>query len=161
MKKILVLGLVLILGLAVVGAGYAGWTQNLYINGTVSTGTVDVEWSAADGTLLNDGTATGTALISTVSADNDDMVTITVLNAYPGYTGSAELTATNTGSIPVTLATSGSGAGFSISDDPLVTVAASGGTYVYTVSVALPDDATVPEDTVNAYSVSYTIVASQ
>ena len=150
----------MVLCLAVVGIGYAaGWTQNLYINGTVSTGDVLVEWTTADDAGLDDGIASGTAIITAAGIEGDDTVTITVTDAHPDYVGSAELMMTNLGSIPVSLTTSGSGTGFSITPDPAGKIA-SVGTYVYTVTIDLTA-LTVPEDTVDAYSVSYTILASQ
>lgn len=43
MKKITILALVLVLCLGAIGVGYAKWTDEININGTVETGTVDLE----------------------------------------------------------------------------------------------------------------------
>jgi hypothetical protein len=45
MKKIGLLCLALVLALGSLGVGYAMWFEDLYIDGTVDTGTLDVEWS--------------------------------------------------------------------------------------------------------------------
>jgi hypothetical protein len=45
MKKILMLALVAVIALSALGVGYAMWSDTLYINGTVSTGNLDVQLS--------------------------------------------------------------------------------------------------------------------
>jgi hypothetical protein len=40
-----VLFMAAVVGLAVIGAGYALWFQVLTLNASVTTGTLDVEWS--------------------------------------------------------------------------------------------------------------------
>ena len=96
MKKIIILGLTLVLALAVVGAGYAGWSQNLYINGTVETGYLSAK--------IVEGQGSSADIVCTVDVtlETDDTLTVTLLNAIPGtYTNS--FTIVNTGSIPLTL----------------------------------------------------------
>jgi len=43
-RKLSVICLLLTLCLAVIGVGYASWSKNLYIQGTVSTGDVDIDF---------------------------------------------------------------------------------------------------------------------
>ena len=44
MKKLGLLGLVLVLSLAVVGAGYAKWTDSVHVDGTVASGDLSWRW---------------------------------------------------------------------------------------------------------------------
>ena len=101
MKKILILGLVLVLCLSVVGVGYAAgaWTKELYINGTVSTGSLDATITAGTSYDLPDDGA-----ISSISCSDDGTtLTVTVLNAYPGQVYTQEFTIDNAGSIPLSV----------------------------------------------------------
>ncbi|MFC2068066.1 hypothetical protein ACFLTP_03530 [Chloroflexota bacterium] len=43
MKKLGFILMALVLSLGVLGVGYAGWTDNIFINGTVNTGNVELE----------------------------------------------------------------------------------------------------------------------
>jgi len=52
MKKIGLLCLALVLALGALGVGFAAWTDTLYIDGTVSTGTVDINIEALSGTWV-------------------------------------------------------------------------------------------------------------
>lgn len=46
MKKVKLIAVMLVLALALVGAGYAAWTDSAKIEGTVSTGEMTTEWEA-------------------------------------------------------------------------------------------------------------------
>ena len=97
MKKILVLGLVLVLCLSVVGIGYAGWFKNLEIAGTVNTGSVDaifVEGTASD-------TDTKDASSITCVVDVNGVLQVVVDNAYPGITYTNTFSVKSTGSVPL------------------------------------------------------------
>jgi hypothetical protein len=103
MKKIGVLGLVLVLCLAVVGVGYAHWTKTLVIDGTVTTGTFNLEMSqeaSADNESTKD---VGVQSCELVDLDGDgvmDMVNITIDNAYPSYEAYFLLDIHSLGTIP-------------------------------------------------------------
>lgn len=96
MKKILILGMVLVLALSAVGAGYATWSKDLYVNGTVVTGNVAaviVETGESDDETKD---------VSSISCEViGDMLYVDVLNAYPGVTYTNSFTVTSTGSVPV------------------------------------------------------------
>ena len=42
MRKIGILALALVMAIGALGVGYAAWTDTIYINGTVNTGSVDL-----------------------------------------------------------------------------------------------------------------------
>jgi hypothetical protein len=128
-KKLL--ALVMVFAFALSGIAYAAWTDTLYINGTVATGTLDAQWACADPPSDNDGTeyinvgpwwlpiyvenpndvgdvdSDRTFLTASMNQDNDnglnDLLTITIHNAYPGYQASIPWVIKNTGSIPIKL----------------------------------------------------------
>ncbi len=52
MKKIGLICLALVLALGGLGIGYASWVDTIYINGTVNTGTVDIEITELSGTWV-------------------------------------------------------------------------------------------------------------
>ena len=116
---------VLIIGLAVMAASYAYWTETLSVSGSVSTGNLDAEFTAAftdDDETVNNATldagddgkdpkacgpnparydydvAESSAEIN--SAD-PHIATITVANSYPDYNTTAWFEIKNTGTIPV------------------------------------------------------------
>jgi len=116
--------LALALALSLTGAGFAAWTDNLTINGTVNTGTVEVGIydlevmdtgadpqhlpgsntevkDVATHESLNDGTYVCTKVIGEDSYNLVDSVTETITNAYPYYETGAALLLGNCGSIPV------------------------------------------------------------
>jgi len=125
---LMLLALVLVLGLT--GAGFAHWSQTLYIDGTVETGTfcvgfthqIDLDPPADDGTpgvtypqsSPYDGTVDA-GYTKNVAACNSTLVDpkgehdgetvyermlITVLNAYPSYNNTIEFSLDNCGTIP-------------------------------------------------------------
>lgn len=47
MKRIKVLALVLVFAFAALGGAYAAWSDSIFINETVNTGTVDIQWQNA------------------------------------------------------------------------------------------------------------------
>lgn len=96
--------LVLLIALASFGIAYGAWTDTLNINGTVGTGSLDIDFDPAMAKVhtetdpLNVATCTVTA--------TEDLATLTIENAYPGVTCKAELVIKNTGTIPVNIDTS-------------------------------------------------------
>lgn len=128
-KKLI--ALVMVLAMAFCGIAYAAWTDTLYINGTVATGDLDAQWACAGSPSDNDGTeyinvggwwwpiyaqnpndvgdvdSSRTFLTAAMEQDNDnglnDLLTITIHNAYPGYVANIPWSIKNTGSIPMKL----------------------------------------------------------
>lgn len=97
-KKVVLLGLVLVLCLGGVGIGSAMWSDVLTIDGTVNTGTVAVEWSL-EGTDCSD--TKGASSVTANIVDKNLVVTIT--NAYPCIYYYVYFDIHNSGSIPVHL----------------------------------------------------------
>ena len=120
---------VLIIGLAVMAASYAYWTETLSVSGSVGTGNLDAQFAAAftddDGTVNNadkDYGDTGNdpaecgpsseedpiarydydvaASSASISEDDPHTATITVSNSYPSYYTTAWFEIQNTGTIP-------------------------------------------------------------
>jgi len=52
LKRMAVLALALVIALGAMGVGYAAWTDELYINGTVYTGTVDIDLTGCSSTFV-------------------------------------------------------------------------------------------------------------
>ena len=94
--KMLALFAVLVLSVALAGTAYAAWTAQIQINGEVKTGTMGVEISAAN------AVSTPTGFITVTQPAGTTSVYISIgPNAYPGVTGSVDITITNTGTVPV------------------------------------------------------------
>lgn len=113
----------LVIALGGLGVAYGLWTDLLEINGTVSTGTVDVTFdavSAADNeTGVGESKEVGTCDAKIVAQEitepvptgsgsldetnGTDKVEITIANAYPGYICDVTLSVKNVGTIPVKL----------------------------------------------------------
>ncbi len=100
MKKLGLIILSLVMAISVIGVGYAAWTDQLFIDGTVTTGNFGVIFSASSPETDTDPYAQTTCVIS----DDGKTATFKVTGAYPGYTGTASLTIENTGTVPATLA---------------------------------------------------------
>ena len=88
----------LILSLSCVGVAFASWTQQLTINGSVSTTYISVKfgqaWPALETDRLNVGAATATIL------DNKHLQ-VTLHNVYPGYKAYIAFTTINDGPLPI------------------------------------------------------------
>jgi hypothetical protein len=163
MKKIGLIILVVVMAMGAIGAGYAAWQQTLNIGGSVNAATFDVNFTTATASTAPTG-GTSTAVISVPGPTSGKTATITVTNAYPGYTGTYALTVTNNSSIPVTLALSGPTGDtlnlFSATTNPTGAIAASG-TFTYTITVAIPNTWTGVANSGASENVAYTILASQ
>jgi len=96
---------VLIIGLAVMAASYAQWTETLNVSGSVATGELDAGFSAYSCSDNEVGTYNvGVVSCELKDEDNDgdnESAEITISNAYPGYEANCNLTIKNTGSIPL------------------------------------------------------------
>jgi predicted ribosomally synthesized peptide with SipW-like signal peptide len=86
----------LLIALAVVGFTYAWWNETLTINGTISTGQLDVKFTDVtckdNEDTLNVGTCSASA--------EKQKVTVTMGNAYPCYECDVDFMILNTGTIP-------------------------------------------------------------
>ena len=101
MKKTWIIVLVVVLALGVAGVGYAVWSQVLNINGTVNTAKFDVHYdTVAPPVGSPTGGAAGTANIN-VSAILPYSFSVSLVNGYPGFTGTCTYGITNASTIPV------------------------------------------------------------
>lgn len=103
--KIGALFLVLMIGMAGIGASYAYWTKQITLTGTVATGTFGIEWSPIESVVDNEQgyPDTATCVADRTDADSDgkyDTVTITIDNAYPSYRCTIVGDITNYGTVP-------------------------------------------------------------
>ncbi|GAG45065.1 unnamed protein product, partial [marine sediment metagenome] len=96
---------VLIMSLAALGVAYGLWAETLHIEGTVNTGTLDLEWlvdeSSCDDTGIDPGYGKDVGSVSLAPGPTADVLLLTVHNAYPSYSLACSLTYVNSGSIPV------------------------------------------------------------
>jgi len=113
-KKIMATFAILMIALGIAGFAYAHWSEYLYLNGTVKTGSVCVEWSFdaalppsnlkdldGDG-YVDDPVATLTYTLTDTDKDGcNDTLTVTLNNAYPCLTVTGTIDVTNCGTIPV------------------------------------------------------------
>jgi len=122
MKKIGLLSLALVLALGTLGVAYAMWFDTLEIDGTISTGSLEIifasqydndpatgaddpceagSWNISSGTPVWDGGRYTKDYASIASTFEDEFATISVNNAYPSYWGSVIWDVKNVGLIPV------------------------------------------------------------
>ncbi|RLF07186.1 MAG: hypothetical protein DRJ69_07380 [Thermoprotei archaeon] len=97
------LGLVMVL-LLVLGVTYAHWDETLTIEGTVETGTFNVEISChgCEDNEVDTGRDIGTITCEPYIA-RSDKVTISITNAYPGYKVVIKFCIMNLGTVPAVL----------------------------------------------------------
>lgn len=89
--------MMMMMALAVLGVGYAWWTEQLTATGAIQTGSIDVRM---ENTTVEEGDPLSVATCSgTVSADGKTL-TVTIDNAYPGYTCGLNFGLTNYGTVP-------------------------------------------------------------
>ena len=119
MKKIGLLCLALVLALGTLGVAYAAWTDTIFINGTVNTGSVDIAIVNLSSTWVYKvpgappeivvvhgwvpAPPAGSELIASAVAYStvDDEVTITINNAFPCVDLTADILVKYEGTIPV------------------------------------------------------------
>lgn len=101
MKKFGAIFVTLLFGLLVAAATYAYWSQTLTVSGTVGTGILDANITAA--TTGDNENVYDVGAINYAIAQDLKSATITITNAYPGYVAWANFSVTNTGTIPVKL----------------------------------------------------------
>ena len=110
-KKIALISLVLVLALGALGVGYAHWSDQLYINGDISAGSVTLAWTDEDVWADNEDVKdVGSAEIAfedyvqdpCSGKDGWETMVLTVHNAYPQYeVYFTTLVVHNIGTIPV------------------------------------------------------------
>jgi len=154
------LAFVLLIGLAALGIAYGAWTETLTINGNVTTGTFDPSFQP-DGAWFSEyeaGTADVATCTAAVSPDGQNL-TISVANAYPGYSCEGGAIILNLGTVPVTIhdwAETPTTPYFTISlHDTSMAPVADGGSFV------VPPDATAPWTAVGGVYFNFTMPASE
>jgi len=100
MKKIGLLCLALVLALGAVGVGHALWSETLYIEGTVETGELALEWSQGD---PYDDETPEKDVSSAECEIVGDTIYIYIYNAYPCITYHIPIDIHNVGTIPAHL----------------------------------------------------------
>ena len=161
---------VLIIGLAVMAASYAYWTETLSVSGSVATGELDAQFAAAftddDGVVNNTAKDDGddgkdpkecgpnparydydvASSLAVIDSADPHTATITVSDSYPDYYTTAWFEIQNTGTIPAKI----SGVNFAnVSDklevskveDPTGTILEPGATTQLGVCVHVKPDA--------------------
>ncbi|HPZ70668.1 MAG TPA: hypothetical protein PLQ33_00545 [Peptococcaceae bacterium] len=99
MKKSRLLIAVLVCAVMMMGVGYAWWNNVLTVNGTVATGTFDVDF--VNTSIQKIGSEN--YLDISVNSEQDDVIEFTVGNLYPGAEFEVTSGFKNNGSIPVKL----------------------------------------------------------
>jgi predicted ribosomally synthesized peptide with SipW-like signal peptide len=108
--------MVLVIMLALLGVGYALWSDTLVIEGTVNTGEVDMAFSPCatnDSGTANDpgytkhvascACARSDGTIENPSDDGYDQLNITITDGYPSYSCNVTYDMSNIGTVPVHL----------------------------------------------------------
>lgn len=119
MKKVALICLALILALGSLGVSYALWSDNLYINGTIETGTLCWEWTSTnnldpgppnhildyhcnpgfEGDIYWQGTKD--VGYTTTTIKDAKTIEMTLTNVYPCYFNSISVYGRNCGTIPL------------------------------------------------------------
>ncbi|SES87096.1 SipW-cognate class signal peptide [Natronincola peptidivorans] len=98
MKKTRFIAVILIVAVMVIGAGYAYWTQDLKITGTVNTGELKVVFANySDNTIPNDA---GYMSVETSVNNDQDVLTFKINDLYPGTGGNMAFIIKNEGTVP-------------------------------------------------------------
>lgn len=122
MKRTKLLALTLVVAIMLTGAGYALWNDTLYVESTVNTGHLDVDFTKVEKVKVLGFEIPDPALVTvkhSVGQDTDfsygdhenfdeanpmsnrDKVIFTLENFYPSAVVTREVTVKNTGSVPV------------------------------------------------------------
>ena len=101
MKKSRLLIAVLVCAVMMMGVGYAWWNDVLTVNGTVKTGTFDVDFVNSSIEKIGAGNYLEISVNSEQDDDGVDYIDFTVGNLYPGAEFEVTSGFVNNGSIPV------------------------------------------------------------
>lgn len=155
---------VLIVGLAVMGASYAQWTEELTISGTVATGELAAEFSAiscSDNEVDMDVATCEVALEVDGESGTTKIAIITLDNAYPCYMCDVDLTISNTGTIPLHIASvdivKPDELDVELTGEPVCKIVDAGDTLTFDLHIHVNDQA----DENSAYSFSATVNIDQ
>jgi hypothetical protein len=98
MKKLTLIAMALVVAVGAMGVGYALWSDSLYLEGTVYTGDIGLEWSQGvpyDTEIPEKDVSYGVCEIQ------GDLLIITIYNAYPSIEYHFPLDIHGTGTVPV------------------------------------------------------------
>jgi len=95
-NKIGVIFIVSAIALAGIGASYAMWSDTITMNGTVTTGTFNVDWSLGE---MGDNEAQGKDFSHVEATISGNTLTVTIVNAYPCITYWVDFDVHNIGTI--------------------------------------------------------------
>jgi hypothetical protein len=98
-KRSKMLAIIMVLTFALTGVGYAAWTDTLYINGSVSTGNLDVQFDG-EPWLPADAHAPFVKVTKCEYNPEKNICTWEVGNLYPGAWVKLDVQQKNVGSIP-------------------------------------------------------------
>jgi predicted ribosomally synthesized peptide with SipW-like signal peptide len=93
--------MILMMALAVLGVGYAWWSEQLVSTTTIQTGSIQVILDEI--TIVEDDDLDVGSCSSKISSDGK-IITVLVGNSYPSYSCRITFKLTNTGSVPARLA---------------------------------------------------------
>ena len=103
MRKIAFIGMALVLALGVMGAGFALWSDSLFIAGTIETGSIGLVWTVdlppTDNEAPDKDVSSADSWI-----DAAGILHITIVNAYPCITYTIPFDLHGIGSVPVHMA---------------------------------------------------------
>lgn len=112
----LALPLILVMTLSFTGIAFASWTETLTFTGSVTTARLNLRVSTVYGAIEeNDPLDVGSVSVTPVGSlgGNVQTISLTVENAYPGYSASVAIRVQNTGDIPARFV------GFKLNDNPI------------------------------------------
>ncbi len=92
--------MVAIVALLSLGIGYAAWNSTISVTGTVDTANANVEWTAISPSEF-DTFGTGSCTSTPAGTLPQASVGFTIAGAYPGYSCTITMTATNNGEVPM------------------------------------------------------------
>lgn len=132
MKKTSFVVLTIVLTFALMGAGYAAWSDQLRINNTVNTGTL--QFAFISGSVKSDSYSTGSAKVL-----NDKTLAVVIDNVYPGAVTTVTANIDNMSTIPALLTlTAGFDPLFSVTD-----ITVNGVPYTGSINIDAAADVTV------------------
>jgi|GEM_PF-1683810 len=161
MKRIGLLCLALVIALAVMGAGYAYWTQALHVNTTVNTGNWAFGGSEGGGIVPTPAVSPGPNNIPgygsmTLNSWDSTSFSVTINNAYPGYSASVNYSLQNAGTVAaevewITIA------GNQMTSNPFSFILGSGSENNISVYSTLYVGDIIPPGTTQPFTMTFTI----